>query len=136
MVIIHPLCMQIVLIFFWFGQPSIIPPRISNILMHWSQTEVGIPIPNMFLILFSQFFPKFGWEHFIALPFSIPKVGNKVFIPIPNPKNLEFDFSFKFKNPTLKNNIGNFIWKPSFLYTPFFSTRHLIYPKKRWIIGG
>ena len=43
---------------------------------HW-QVWVGIPIPNFFLILFCQFFPKLGWEH--CLSFPIQKFGNWIF---------------------------------------------------------
>ena len=43
------------------------------------QAWVGIPVPNFFPILFSQFFPKLGWEHCISFSFPIPKFVNTTF---------------------------------------------------------
>ena len=57
------------------------------------QAWAGIPVPNIFPRLFSQFFPNLGWEHGFPFPFPIQKVGKNVFHSHSQSQNLGTLFS-------------------------------------------
>ena len=72
---------------------------------HSVQAWAGVPVPNIFPRLFSQFFPNFGREHCFSFLFPITKFGKTVFYSHSQSQNVGTLFFIPIPNPKFSENI-------------------------------